>query len=82
MNRKIAILVFLFAFSTAIVTDVDAQRWRGRGDNMKKQRQDNDPKVGNTAPAFTLQAHDGKSETSLASFKGEKPVVLFFGSYT
>ena len=82
MNRKIALLVILLALSAAIVTDAEAQRWRGRGDSMTKQRQDNAPKVGDTAPTFTLQSHDGKSVTSLASFKGEKPVVLFFGSYT
>lgn len=82
MNRKFATLFILLALSAAITTDAEAQRWRGRGDNMKKQRQDNAPKVGDTAPTFTLQAHDGKSETSLASFKEEKPVVLFFGSYT
>ena len=82
MNRNISLLVILLALSVAIVTDAEAQRWRGRGDSMMKQRQDNAPKVGETAPTFTLQSHDGKSETSLASFKGEKPVVLFFGSYT
>ena len=82
MNRNISLLVILLALSVAIVTDAEAQRWRGRGDRMMKQRQDNAPKVGETAPTFTLQSHDGKSETSLASFKGEKPVVLFFGSYT
>ena len=82
MNNKIALLVILLVFSATIVTDAEAQRRRGRGDSMMKQRKDNAPKVGDTAPTFTLKSHDGKSETSLASFKGEKPVVLFFGSYT
>ena len=82
MNRKIALLVIPLVLAAAFVTDVEAQRWRSRRDSMMKQGKDNAPKVGDTAPTFTLQAHDGKSETSLASFKGEKPVVLFFGSYT
>ncbi len=82
MNRKIALIGISLVLAAAFVADADAQRWRGRGDRMKKQRQDNAPKVGDTAPTFTLKSHDGKSETSLASFKGEKPVVLFFGSYT
>ena len=39
-------------------------------------------KVGDVAPGFKLKSLDGKSETDLASFKGKKPVVLIFGSYT
>ena len=45
-------------------------------------RDDDAPKVGDVAPVFTLKSLDGKSETDLASFKGKKPVLLFFGSYT
>lgn len=85
MSRRVTLLFISFILVAAIVTEADAQRRRGRGgnsDRMHKQRKDTAPKVGDTAPTFTLQAHDGKSETSLASFKGEKPVVLFFGSYT
>ena len=79
---KIALYAIILVIATVFVTDAEAQRRRGRGDSMMKQRKDNAPKVGDTAPTFTLKSHDGKSETSLASFKGEKPVVLFFGSYT
>ena len=39
-------------------------------------------KVGEVAPTFKLKSLDGDSETDLAEFKGKKPVVLFFGSYT
>lgn len=39
-------------------------------------------KVGDSAPTFKLKSLDGKSETNLASFRGKKPVVLIFGSYT
>ena len=35
------------------------------------------PKVGNMAPAFTLQDQDG-NKVSLKDFKGEKNVVLYF----
>ncbi len=38
--------------------------------------------VGDTAPDFRLVTLDKKSEVSLASFRGSKPVVLIFGSYT
>jgi hypothetical protein len=40
------------------------------------------PRVGEPAPLFRLQSLDGASVTDLASFRGVRPVVLFFGSYT
>jgi hypothetical protein len=39
-------------------------------------------KVGDPAPGFTLPSADRKSFVSLASFRGNRPVVLIFGSYT
>ena len=48
----------------------------------RARRPDNAPKVGDDAPVFTLKALDGKSETNLAGFRDERPIVLFFGSYT
>ena len=38
--------------------------------------------VGDQAPGFDLPAADRQSTVSLASFQGQKPVVLVFGSYT
>lgn len=38
--------------------------------------------VGQTAPDFDLRSLDGESSTRLAEFRGKRPVVLFFGSYT
>ena len=38
--------------------------------------------VGDAAPDFSLKSQDGKSGVQLSSFKGSKPVVLIFGSYT
>jgi thiol-disulfide isomerase/thioredoxin len=40
------------------------------------------PQVGETAPDFSLNTHDGKARISLSSFRGSRPVVLTFGSYT
>jgi hypothetical protein len=37
---------------------------------------------GDMAPDFHLKTRDGKSEVSLSSFRGTRPVVLIFGSYT
>ena len=38
--------------------------------------------VGDVAPDFDLLSLDGTSRTHLAEFRGKRPVVLFFGSYT
>jgi hypothetical protein len=40
------------------------------------------PRVGDVAPDFTLKTHDGKGEFTLSKLRGEKPVVLVFGSFT
>jgi hypothetical protein len=62
--------------------DGDGSRRRREGMRERMMRDDNAPKVGDVAPVFTIKSLDGKSETNLASFKGKKPVLLFFGSYT
>jgi hypothetical protein len=38
--------------------------------------------VGDVAPDFDLPSLDGTPRTRLAEFRGKRPVVLFFGSYT
>ncbi len=45
-------------------------------------RVDKGPKVGDVAPSFKLASLDGKEEFELKTFKGSRPVVLLFGSYT
>lgn len=37
---------------------------------------------GDRAPDFTLPTHDRASTVTLSSFRGQRPVVLVFGSYT
>jgi hypothetical protein len=39
-------------------------------------------KRGDPAPTFSLPTPDKQASVSLASFRGQKPVVLIFGSYT
>ena len=58
------------------------QRPNQQGRQQRGQQQDDAPQVGDVAPVFTLKSLDGESETDIASFKGEKPIVLLFGSYT
>lgn len=38
--------------------------------------------VGDEAPDFSLETYDNRSRVQLSDFKGKKPVVLVFGSYT
>lgn len=38
--------------------------------------------VGEPAPDFTLPTVDHSAEVTLSSHRGERPVVLVFGSYT
>ena len=38
--------------------------------------------VGDAAPEFTLSSLDHSSQTTLASIRNNKPIVLVFGSYT
>jgi thiol-disulfide isomerase/thioredoxin len=40
------------------------------------------PKLGETAPNFTLKTPDGKETYSLSKLIGPKPVVLIFGNFT
>jgi hypothetical protein len=39
-------------------------------------------KAGDSAPDFRLQTYDKSSLVQLSSFRGDRPVVLIFGSYT
>jgi hypothetical protein len=40
------------------------------------------PLVGDQAPDLKLKTKDGQQEVLLSNFKGQKPVVLVFGSFT
>jgi len=40
------------------------------------------PKAGDLAPDFTLSDVSGTKSVTLSDFRGQKPVVLVFGSYT
>ncbi|MDA7977268.1 MAG: peroxiredoxin family protein [Pirellulales bacterium] len=57
---------------------------RGRG-GQRQNRMEHRPgdlRIGQMAPTFELSSLDGKSKYDLLKMRGEKPVVLFFGSYT
>jgi hypothetical protein len=39
-------------------------------------------KVGDRAPDFRLKRYENSAWVQLSSFRGDRPVVLIFGSYT
>jgi peroxiredoxin len=40
------------------------------------------PRAGDLAPDFTLSDINGENSLTLSDFRGKKPVVLIFGSFT
>ncbi len=62
--------------STTSETDIP------KPEGLSRRANDGAPNVGEIAPTFILKSLDGEAETDLESFRGQTPVVLFFGSYT
>jgi hypothetical protein len=52
------------------------------GFKIIKARAKNLPQVGELAPDFELRTPDGKQTIRLSSFRGRRPLVLVFGSFT
>ena len=78
ISRRNGLILLACIVSTGglwVTTTVQGQRG-GRSD------QGTSLVAGQMAPNFALDALDGKSITSLDELRSEKPVVLFFGSYT
>ena len=48
----------------------------------RDERHSDTLQVGDPAPDFTLLDPQGKRKVTLSDFRGKKPVVLIFGSYT
>jgi len=67
----------LLTWLAAILLPAAAQSQRPGG-----RQQGAGPRVGEPAPDFKLQTKDGQREVQLSSFKGQRPVVLVFGSFT
>lgn len=78
LTRFIAIAIVLSVTSAALAQPQNRQRGKGR----QPMRGRDSLQVGVDAPGFKLKTADGKKEVELASFKGKRPVVLVFGSYT
>ncbi len=52
------------------------------GHALIEERRHNHPEVGDDSPDFELEKHDGTGTLRLSSFRGDRPVVLIFGSLT
>ena len=76
----ITILMCVIFLAPDCLAQGDRERKRKKRRGMRSDK--NALKVGEIAPNFKLKSLDGKSETELSEFKGKKPVVLIFGSYT
>ena len=72
----------LDADGDGVLTAKEMESMRGMRRGRGMGRDDGAPKVGQVAPTFKLNSLDGKTGFDLASFKGHKPVILLFGSYT
>ncbi len=64
------------AFAGRTVTDPND------GYALIEARRNNHPQVGEAAPDFELDLYDRSGRIRLSSFRGDRPVVLIFGSIT
>jgi len=53
-----------------------------RQEMLRQSQETGGPNLGQEAPDFTLRTLDGEGTVKLSDFRGKKPVVLVFGSYT
>lgn len=81
--KRIAGRPLICLLTVVVVSSLVGCAGPGHRKRAQRQRDDGAPKVGAIAPTFALQMFDDQSKTvELAAFREEKPVVLFFGSYT
>ncbi len=81
MNARSLPLVFATLLFAAHASIAQQQQRPGRPQQQGARFRDT-LQVGDTAPDFKLKTRDGDREVQLAAFKGKRPVVLVFGSYT
>lgn len=80
--RRVISATALVLLAAMFAPTVDAQGRGPKGKGKSRRGADDAPKVGAVAPTFKLKTLDGKREVALETFKGKRPVVLIFGSYT
>ena len=71
----------LIGMAKSVVTK--AKYWRDKEvAGWQVEHNPNVPKIGEMAPDFQLSDQTGEKTVRLADFRGKKPVVLVFGSFT
>ena len=84
-------LGFLLTLLGVVVADAAQQRDRRKAGKQpgevitrpaRGERHPERLKVGDAAPDFTLSDPSTRKKTTLWSFRGKRPVVLIFGSFT
>ena len=73
---------FLFAFLFAGLLLPACTAPQGAAPEMGQRSRRPSLKITETAPTFKLASLETKRKVDLASYKGDRPVLLFFGSYT
>ncbi|MDF1667720.1 MAG: hypothetical protein P1V97_38640 [Planctomycetota bacterium] len=83
MKHQYLIFTSILAIFTLQMPPAVAQGRRGGpGKGSMDRREDGTLKEGQKAPDFNLKKVDTKKKGKLSTFRGKKPVVLIFGSYT
>lgn len=67
---------------TVTLPSIRSERERITPPEPNERTIDEQTKVGEPAPDFSLLMHDGKGKITLSHSFGKRPVVLIFGSYT
>lgn len=85
--RRIAVFAMLGALAASALAQDQTPPRLPTSERMGQMRErstgaDMAPKVGQLAPTFNLSSLDGKVTFDLTSNRDQRPVILFFGSYT
>lgn len=78
MRTWLRVLLFWLAAGALLAATATPMN---RAEAMKRRNREA-TRPGDPAPDFALQTLDGKQTVRLSEFRGKKPVVLIFGSYT
>lgn len=84
MNRTLILMTMLAMTITSLPAFGQDERPQqpDRREPPRARQQDRSLRVGQYAPTFRLASYDGKTETDVKEFRGKRPVIVFFGSYT